>query len=314
MLTTIYHSHSFSEIGKRTNNEDSIYPKQGEANTNTRLFLVCDGMGGSEGGEIASRVTCEIISEYFLTHVRPNSAISTIEQHIHQALGQVQIELKSIILEKPSTRKMGTTLALLYIHNQGVTIAHIGDSRVYHIQETDFWHTEDHSFVYELYKMGAIDKSEMAIHPKKNMITRVIEGNDETLEPDIKHISKIAKGDYFMLMSDGILEAFNDVALVSLMRDISLTDNEKLEGIKKRCNDFSRDNQSIIMIKIKDISPSYMQIFNWIKELFGSSETTPQYKTLKSCFTEEYFFEKRFFMASKIPRPFLSFLKHLRLG
>lgn len=275
MLKIIYYSHSFSEIGKRTNNEDSIYPKQSEANTNTRLFLVCDGMGGTEGGEIASRVTCEIISQYFLKHVKSDSAISTIEQHIHQALEQVQIKLKSIILEKPHTHKMGTTLALLYIHNQGVTIAHIGDSRIYHIQETDFWHTEDHSFVYELYKMGAIEKSEMAIHPKKNMITRVIEGNDETLKPDIKHISKIAKGDYFMLMSDGILEAFNDETLVSLMRDSSLTDNEKLEGIKKRCNDFSRDNQSIIMIKIKDVLPWYMQVFNSIKGLFDSTKAIP---------------------------------------
>lgn len=275
MLKIIYYSHSFSEIGKRTNNEDSIYPKQSEANTNTRLFLVCDGMGGTEGGEIASRVTCEIISQYFLKHVKSDSAISTIEQHIHQALEQVQIKLKSIILEKPYISKMGTTLALLYIHNQGVTIAHIGDSRIYHIQETDFWHTEDHSFVYELYKMGAIEKSEMAIHPKKNMITRVIEGNDETLKPDIKHISKIAKGDYFMLMSDGILEAFNDETLVSLMRDSSLTDNEKLEGIKKRCNDFSRDNQSIIMIKIKDVLPWYMQVFNSIKGLFDSTKAIP---------------------------------------
>ncbi len=275
MLKIIYYSHSFSEIGKRTNNEDSIYPKQSEANTNTRLFLVCDGMGGTEGGEIASRVTCEIISQYFLKHVKSDSAISTIEQHIHQALEQVQIKLKSIILEKPYISKMGTTLALLYIHNQGVTIAHIGDSRIYHIQETDFWHTEDHSFVYELYKMGAIEKSEMAIHPKKNMITRVIEGNDETLKPDIKHISKIAKGDYFMLMSDGILEAFNDETLVSLMRDSSLTDNEKLEGIKKRCNDFSRDNQSIIMIKIKDVLLWYMQVFNSIKGLFDSTKAIP---------------------------------------
>ena len=266
---------SLSEVGKRANNEDSIYPTQGQANTNTRLFLVCDGMGGTEGGEIASRVTCEIISEYFLTHVKADSAISTIEQHIHQALEQVQIEFKSIILEKPHTRKMGTTLALLYIHNQGITIAHIGDSRVYHIQQTDFWHTEDHSFVYELYKMGAIDKSEMAVHPKKNMITRVIEGNNETLKPDIKHISKIAKGDYFMLMSDGILEAFNDETLVLLMRDNSLTDNEKLEGIRKRCSDFSRDNQSIIIIKIKNVSPWYMQIFNSIKDLFDSSKAIP---------------------------------------
>lgn len=266
---------SLSEVGKRANNEDSIYPTQGQANTNTRLFLVCDGMGGTEGGEIASRVTCEIISEYFLTHVKADSAISTIEQHIHQALEQVQIKLKNIVLEKPYISKMGTTLALLYIHNQGVTIAHIGDSRVYHIQKTDFWHTEDHSFVYELYKMGAIEKSEMAIHPKKNMITRVIEGNDETLKPDIKHISKIAKGDYFMLMSDGILEAFNDETLVSLMRDSSLTDSKKLEEIKKRCKGFSRDNHSVIVIKIKGVLPFYMQIFNSIKGLFGSSQTTP---------------------------------------
>ena len=70
-----------------------------------------------------------------------------------------------------------------------------------------------------------------------------------------------------MLMSDGILEAFNDETLVSLMRDSSLKDNEKLEEIKKRCKNSSRDNHSVIVVKVKDVLPWYMQVFNSIKGL-----------------------------------------------
>ncbi len=244
---------SFSEIGKRTNNEDSIYPKQGEVNTSARLFLVCDGMGGTEGGETASHLTCEIISQYFSQNVKLDSDISLIEQHINNAIEQVEAQLNAIVIEKPNLNKMGTTLALLYVHNQGVTIAHIGDSRVYHIQESNFWHTEDHSFVYELYKIGAIEKFEMATHTKKNIITRVLQSDVEKVKPDIKHLSNIKNSDYFLLMSDGVLEAFTEDELLSLVGDKTLSDSEKLDRIKKQCNELSRDNHSLIMIHMQNV-------------------------------------------------------------
>lgn len=267
-ISEIEHPLSFSVIGKRTNNEDSIYPKQGEANTSTRLFLVCDGMGGTEGGEIASRVTCEIISQYFSENVKFHNDIYLIEQHINNAVEQVQAQLDAIVLEKPHLNKMGATLTLLYIHNQGVTIAHIGDSRVYHIQDSNFWHTEDDSFVYELYKIGAIEKFEMATHPKKNVITKVLQSDVEKVKADIKHLSNIKNGDYFLLMSDGVLEAFTEEELLSLVRDKTLSDSEKLDRIKKQCNEFSRDNHSLIMVKMQDVLiPKQTKKESWLKML-----------------------------------------------
>ena len=247
---------SFSEIGKRKDNEDSVYPKQAESNTSTSLFLVCDGMGGTKGGGTASRMTCEIISQYFSENVKFENDIASIEQHINSVVEQVQTQFDALVLEKPYLNKMGTTLALLYIHNQGITIAHIGDSRVYHIQDSNFWHTEDHSFVYELYKIGAIEKSEMATHPNKNIIAKVLQSNGDKIKPDIKHLSNIKNGDYFLLMSDGVLEAFAEDELISLVRDKTLSDSEKLERIKKQCTQLSSDNHSLIMIKMQDVLTS----------------------------------------------------------
>jgi PPM family protein phosphatase len=268
LQTSIFISYSFSEIGKRTNNEDSIYPIQSQANTSTRLFLVCDGMGGTEGGETASRMTCEIISQYFSENVKVDNDTFLIEQHINNAVEQVQKQFDAVVLEKPHLNKMGTTLSLLYIHSQGVTIAHIGDSRVYHIQDDNFWHTEDHSLVYELYKIGAIEKPEMVTHPNKNIITKVIQSNAEKIKPDIKHLSNLKSEDYFLLMSDGVLEAFTEDELLSLIRDKTLSDSEKLDRIKKTCNELSSDNHSLIIIKIQESSmPKQSKKEGWLKML-----------------------------------------------
>lgn len=263
----IYNSIILSEKGNRANNEDCVYPLFPK-NTKSKLFLICDGMGGTEGGETASRMTCEIISQYFSENVKFDNDIASIEQHINNAVEQVQAQLDAIVLQKPHLNKMGTTLALLYIHNQGVTTAHIGDSRIYHIQDSNFWHTEDHSFVYELYKIGAIEKSEMATHPKKNIITKVLQSDVEKVKPDIKHLSNIKNGDYFLLMSDGVLEAFTEDELISLVRDKTLSDSEKLDKIKKQCNEFSRDNHSLIMIHMQDVlMPKQSKKRSWLKML-----------------------------------------------
>lgn len=131
----IHTPYSFSEIGKRENNEDALFPQQGQADTHSRLFIVCDGMGGAEGGEIASQMTCDMISQYFEDYVKPDEDIETIEQHIHKALDLVFQNMGMLITDNFHLRKMGTTLALLYLHKGGVTVAHIGDSRIYFRQK-----------------------------------------------------------------------------------------------------------------------------------------------------------------------------------
>ena len=239
---------TFSEIGKRKNNEDSIYPK-GQINSDARLFLVCDGMGGTEGGEIASNLTCEIISQYFNKYVTPYLSVSIIEQHIYKAVEKVYNRLEKLVIEKPNLDKMGTTLTLLYIHNDGITIAHIGDSRVYHIQESSCWHTEDHSLVYELYKIGAIEKSELATHSNKNIITKVISCKYERDKPEIKHIKNISNGDYLLLMTDGVLEGIDEPTLISIVRDRKQVNEYKINTIKDYCKNNSTDNYSLIFIK-----------------------------------------------------------------
>jgi PPM family protein phosphatase len=239
---------SFSEIGKRDSNQDTTYSKW-DINLGEGLFLVCDGMGGTEGGEIASSLTCEVIGQYFKDYVKPNQDIFIIEQHIFKAVEKVHDKLEMIILENPHLNKMGTTLSLLYIHNQGVTIAHMGDSRVYHIQDASFWHTEDHSIVYELYKTGIIEKSKMATHEDKNIITKVIRGLFEPDTPEIKHIKKIGSGDCFLLMSDGVLEGLDERSLISIVTDKNTNDEDKFNLIKQACANESRDNYSLIFIK-----------------------------------------------------------------
>jgi PPM family protein phosphatase len=245
----IYNLFVFSEKGNRENNEDCVYPNT-QINQTSRLFIVCDGMGGTEGGEIASRLTCDIVSQYFEDNVNPNQDITCIEKHIIKAIEKVHDNIDDLIIENPLLRKMGTTLALLYVHNQGVTIAHIGDSRVYHISEVLFWHTEDHSHVYEMYKAGKIKKQEMETHEDKNILTKVIRGIYERDIPDIKHIQNIEKGNYFLIVSDGVLEGIEEHTMISTILSKDKSNQDKVDFIKKACKNNSNDNYSLVFIEI----------------------------------------------------------------
>ena len=123
MNCKIFPPQSIHEIGQRTNQEDSI------AQLDNRLFVLCDGMGGHEKGEVASQTACQSLVKWFQQHVNPEEPFS--DDLLREAIDYAYTELDKYADGNP--RQMGTTLTLLYIHRQGVTAAHIGDSRIYHL-------------------------------------------------------------------------------------------------------------------------------------------------------------------------------------
>jgi len=157
MQTTINSPFALNEIGSRSNNEDTIYPNKKQATKEDTLFLVCDGVGGSEKGEIASQLVCEGFAFYF--DLKPESEFEQInEDYIKGALEYSQDKIDEYLAENPNSKGMGTTLTLLSFHSQGATIAHVGDSRVYQIRNGEIiFKTSDHSFVNELVKDASID-------------------------------------------------------------------------------------------------------------------------------------------------------------
>lgn len=252
MKITIDNPQAIWQIGQRDNQEDSIYPKLGEATANDRLFILCDGMGGHEHGEVASQTVSSSMATYLKTHADTNTIVPD-----SVLLGALEAAYKQLDkADDGNLKKMGTTLCLLLFHKGGLTAMHVGDSRIYHIRPTSdrvVYQSRDHSMVYDLYQAGEITFEEMRTSPKKNIITRALQpGEDNRVKPSIVHISNIKPGDYFYICSDGMLEQMENDQLQQLLAS-DKSDDEKQKQLIEETKD-NKDNHSAYLIHINGVS------------------------------------------------------------
>lgn len=249
MKISILQPQVIQELGCRNNQEDSIFPKLNEAISEDRLFVLCDGMGGHENGEVASQLVCQVLPEYIKKNW--DGGIFT-DELFYSALDEVFQKINEY--DSDSFRKMGTTLTFLCLHKGGVMMAHIGDSRIYHIRPSEhliIYKSRDHSLAYDLFLAGEISYDELTTY-KKNVITRAIMPNmGESIKADIAHATDIKPGDYFLLCSDGMLEEMNDKELVDLLSE-DTTDEIKRETLIEKTK-HNKDNHSAILVHISDV-------------------------------------------------------------
>lgn len=237
MKISIYPPLSIHEIGQRPNQEDAI------AQWDNRLFVLCDGMGGHEKGEVASQTVCQSLVRWFEKNIKDESFS---DDQLREALEYAYTELDKY--DDGSPKKMGTTLALLYIHNKGVTAAHIGDSRIYHIRPNAgvLYRSRDHSLAFDLFQAGEITYDEIATFPQKNLVTRAMTpGEDNRMRPDIIHINNIWSGDCFLLCSDGMFENMDVDVLCRLFQ------TNQLPSLIS-CTESNQDNHSAWFIHVKE--------------------------------------------------------------
>lgn len=250
MIIKIYPPQAIQEMGRRSNQEDFIFPALGNATPADSLFVVCDGMGGHEHGEVASETFATALARFFEARVSPDVVLTdaTIASAIDSAYSQLDA------VDDGSYKKMGTTLTMLYLHRGGVTAAHIGDSRIYHIRPGvgPLYVSRDHSLVFDLYQSGEISYDEMKTSPQKNLITRTVQPGEENREsPDIIHITDVKAGDYFYLCSDGMLEHMEDDELVQLLSagDSDEKKRQRLIDATTGCH----DNHSAYLIRVEEV-------------------------------------------------------------
>ena len=186
-----------SDIGKcRKNNEDAYYISAGE-DPAENLYLVADGMGGCNAGEIAS--SCAI--EGFLEHFWKEMKHAENDDMLDLMTSAVAAANRTVYEKSNSDREfaeMGTTIVAAAVREEKLYVAYVGDSRAYLFRKKEMQPlTTDHSYVMELVKMGSITKEEAAMHPKRNVITRAI-GIRDTVETDTV-IHPVQKGDIVLL-------------------------------------------------------------------------------------------------------------------
>lgn len=251
---------AFSEIGRKENQEDSTYPLPGNMSESDRLFVLCDGMGGHENGEVASRTVCDAIGYYFENYIQQEDM--TVKDYFLSALNYAYDCLDEA--DTGGERKMGTTMTCVFLHSSGALVAHIGDSRIYQIRPSLYdsksgrigivYQSEDHSLVNDLLKIDEITPEEAENFPRKNIITRAMQPHQERrAKADVFFFDDVKPGDYFFMCSDGILEQITNARLAEIISDPSLEDTEKISRIKAVCDGGTKDNYTAIMIPVKDV-------------------------------------------------------------
>ncbi len=236
--------------------EDCTFPLPDDLKDSDRTFILCDGMGGHDAGEVASATVCEAMGEYILNDGHDKEGIFT-EADLDGAIDAAFSALDK--RDNGAEKKMGTTMTFLKLHNEGATVAHMGDSRVYHIRpgkdgnDTELWATEDHSLVNDLIKIGELTKEEARTSRQRNVITRAMQPNMERRpKADIKHISDIRAGDYFYMCSDGMLEQDdmeNGESLKNIFSQAVESDEEKV-SILREVTKHNKDNHTALIIHI----------------------------------------------------------------
>lgn len=258
--------YSIWEYGQRVDSEgkphqeDSIFPAYEKQEDSDRLFILCDGMGGHEAGEVASSTVCTAMSNSIFESA-PDAEGDFTDDNLRKAIDDAFESLDAIpIGDVSAEKKMGTTMTFLKFHNKGCTIAHMGDSRVYHIrpgkgrEDTKIlFKTNDHSLVNDLIKVGELTPEEAKQSKQKNIITRAMQPKMERHpKPDIYHTVDIRKGDYFYMCSDGMLEQMEDENLLFNFSEATGDDENKVK-ILTQATSQNLDNHSAIIVHVLDV-------------------------------------------------------------
>lgn len=241
------------ELGQRQNQEDYLLPQGNKLTTGTRIFILCDGMGGHDKGEVASETVCSRMLEWFNNNYSTDEPLTATQ--FNQALDYAYDGLD----ERDDinvTKKMGTTMTFVALHAGGVTIAHIGDSRIYQIRPATrevLYKSRDHSLVNDLIRLGEMTEEEARTSKQRNIITRAMQPHQERRSrADIDLVTDVKPGDYFYLCSDGMLEIMEDDELVSILASAAMSDEVKRNYlIEKTIN--NRDNHTAFLIRVLEV-------------------------------------------------------------
>lgn len=235
-----------SDVGKaREINEDYFYISYSD--DEIQLFILADGMGGYNGGEIASKLAVTSAKNYILTNFEKNNSdkekLVDLVKNSSQYANMVVFEKSR---EMTELNNMGTTLDICLVYQNKAFISHIGDSRIYRIRK-EFMRklTKDHSYVQQLIDDGKISKEEAVKHPKKNMLMKAL-GCTPFIEPDAM-VRGFVKGDIILMCSDGLTNMVTEEEIYKIIKE-NPTDATKL--LIQRANDLGgKDNITSLIIR-----------------------------------------------------------------
>ena len=232
-----------SDTGRvRSNNQDSFL-----ARDDVGLWVVADGMGGHRGGEVASQIVCETLDRAFARHTIDGlvEAIESANAAVYEA-GSGDPELSG----------MGTTIVALALVDDGegdevLAIANVGDSRGYRLVGSELEQlTNDHSLVADLVREGSLSPEEAAVHPQRNILTRVL-GVYDDVPIDVLAVVP-HNGDRYVLCSDGLFNEVPETGIAAVLRRLSDPKEAARELVRLANEGGGRDNVTVVVVDVVD--------------------------------------------------------------
>jgi len=261
-----------TDVGRvREHNEDDI-----GSDPDIGLWVLADGMGGYNAGEVASgiavKTTIDLATEACSREnrgdIEPETGYMRQTISLRDAIVRANKIIHQTAQSQPQCEGMGTTLVACLFYNNKISVAHVGDSRLYRMRDNRFEQiTMDHSLLQELVDRGYYSPEEAQRSTNRNYVTRAL-GVEPNVEVEIQEFD-VQKGDYFLMCSDGLPDMVEDEDIHLTINTFNASIDTIGEQLIKLSNENGgRDNVSIIIVRIVDMFPEAAGLFDKVRNLF----------------------------------------------
>jgi len=251
----------------RSHNEDCV-----ESRPEVGVVVLADGMGGYNAGEVASGMATSLIASGLaagwgdkqLAKLNREESMALSERLMHEEVAKANTAIFEAAQKDPQCAGMGTTLVACLYYDNFLTVAHIGDSRLYRMRNDVLEQvTRDHSLLQEQIDSGLISREDARLSHNKNLVTKAL-GIDPAVEPEV-HVYETLPEDLYLLCSDGLNDMIEDdeiqMTLIALRSNLSLTGEQLVQAAN---DNGGRDNVSVILVKVLK---SYAVQRGWLARL-----------------------------------------------
>lgn len=270
---------SVTHLGRmRGKNEDALVTYQSgvpnphengacELDRGFLIFGVCDGLGGSEAGDIASAVAAEEVVRAFEKKPLKVDSLPEVKRFLQEMLGEIHRRVFDIGIKVPEWRGLGTTLSVMFCFPEFAVIAHIGDSRIYRLRKRKLEQlTTDQTVAGRLWQDGSISEEELKHHAQRHVLEQVIGGDEpDLLKPQVLSL-EIMNDDIFLFCTDGLSNGVSDDEIVELLSGLkheeTALEDTVSDLLEAALDNYGKDNISIVLASFKKTKvPIFGKIF-----------------------------------------------------
>jgi protein phosphatase len=240
-----------SEAGGRRANEDGAY-----ANVQEGIFLVADGVGGSQGGVLASQLLVDFVPQYLVGALAENRDDGeAIPELIKQAIDVGQAKMSRMASSDPSVAQMGSTIVLAVIANGFLYLTHLGDSRAYLVRQGTIRQlTKDHTLVQTFLDAGTISAREAELHPFRHVILDCVSAAHPSFVEVASH--QLQVGDRLLLTTDGVTNVVKEKQLARIVTGCSDAQEAARQVVQQALDRGTRDNATCLAVHIGQVCPN----------------------------------------------------------